>query len=224
MLDTPEWVLALFTVVLAGATVWLARESRKDRIEQRNERERRLLRAALLEQIDNCRQWTQGHPGDLQVAQMRPDPSVARLTELLEGLSLPPDLAVFLTWARGDLAAHYRAHKSAVASSLHGANVGIAAPRFSMVDLLQEVTCLIRAHARSMGHRVVADGLASTQWEVPEGPNDRPRNYELQVKAGHRPPWPSGDAYGVCSPAQRDEAANAEVARQMGVLTEQLGS
>lgn len=95
MPDAEGW-LVITTAVLALATVWLARGSRMDRIDQRMERERRLLRSAILEQIDNCRQWLPS-AAVLDMANRRPPPAVARLSDLLDGLTLPADLTLFLT-------------------------------------------------------------------------------------------------------------------------------
>jgi hypothetical protein len=73
MVLTPESAVALMTGGLAIATFWFAWEARAARRAARGEESRRILRAALAEQLDDCRAWASGHAG-------RPELGGRRLT------------------------------------------------------------------------------------------------------------------------------------------------
>src|SRR5437879_4281091 len=103
-----DW-LAIATFGLALATVALAIEANVDRVGRRHERERALLRAALLEQVDNCREWRRG-PSGAPSDDARKPPATVRLLGLLEGVSLPAELATYLAWARSEMAVRAARH------------------------------------------------------------------------------------------------------------------
>src|SRR2546426_1833612 len=99
------WV-AIATFALGVATVWLALETRQARVETRNADDRRILRAALAEQLDNCRKWVTHDParGQPSFEWLRgAAPRLDALQAMIQQLALQADLVPYIVWLIGTL-------------------------------------------------------------------------------------------------------------------------
>jgi hypothetical protein len=211
------------TFLLAIATVALALEAYRARVDRRQEHERFLVRSALFEKVDNERAWSRIEPssGGSAMTSRNPRPSFDNLSALLNEMPLPSDLAAYLIYSRARILALVEQHHDALSS------VPTADPYgkwWSVLDEIQTVTCLVRAHASTVRYlRGVPDGAPSAWATVQPGvPGERAFNAEARRRTGEAPPWPAGHAYAVCSPAARDRLGNAELARQQHVLRQSL--
>jgi hypothetical protein len=89
-----------------AATVWLGWQTRQARIEARAADEKRILRGALAEQLDNCRTWVSHDParGEPSVESLRgTPPRLDTLQSVVQQLNLPADLVPYLVWLIGTI-------------------------------------------------------------------------------------------------------------------------
>lgn len=234
---TPETAVALMTGALATATFWLAWEARKARREARRDDERRILRAALAEQLDNLRAWTSRDPArgapairGLQGA----EPRLAAVAALLDRLDLQPDLVAYLIWLTSAVGDHWGRIEGAIGAlpAAWGSNpptmsIDAAATAQlgddwrAMVERLQVLAALAAAEAQRRGLDDIAGPHAAAPWTiVPERP---PRWRELMAIAGiprGEPPFPSDPAFAGVRPEARDRAGAATGARQQADLAD----
>lgn len=99
------WV-AIATFVLGIATVWLGWQTRQARVEARDADVKRVVRAALVEQLDNCRMWVSHDParGQPSFDWLRgAKPRLHAMESMLQSLALPADLVPYLVWLIGTI-------------------------------------------------------------------------------------------------------------------------
>jgi hypothetical protein len=231
---TPETAVALMTGALAVATFWLAWEARKARREARRDEERRILRAALAEQLDNLRAWTSRDPmrGEPAVRGLQgAEPRLASIASLLDRLELQPDLVAYLIWLTSAVGDHWGRIELSLSSAWGGTEAWTGGPSplndtlasqltddwRAMVERLQVLAALAAAEARRRGVDDVAAPHDVAPWSiVPQRP---PRWRELMAIAGIQrgePPFPSDPAFVGVRPAARDRAGDETGARQIG--------
>jgi hypothetical protein len=99
------WRLVAATRELSNATDRMTEEETKTRVEARTRRDQDMLRAALIEAAENCRQWLAHEPAtNREVALMRSRPlRFVSLSRLLASLDLPSDVATYLLWLKHHL-------------------------------------------------------------------------------------------------------------------------
>ena len=236
----PQDVQTLLTAVIAGATVvyviatWklvsttresterLVDEGRAGRREERSERRRSFVRAAIAEAVENCRAWMAVQPRRLSLGEEQrhiPHPEFASLTALVENMDLPSEVVAYLIWARGyarDLRDRYAA---CVAENAEGAQaVNECRGQWdTSLDLLQSVALLVRAHATTDPDLIpVTGGFASGHWLAaqPTPPRTRELEHVQRTAMDGAPNWPSGDAYAGWSPSARDQESSRNAQRQ----------
>jgi hypothetical protein len=236
-----EVVVAIGTLALAGATFWLAREARKARTEAEEHERRTLLRAALVEQLDNCRAWITRDPargGPAAKGLQGASPRLAAVNDLLGQLDLPPDLAAHLIWLTSAIGDHWGRIEvdldelptvwgsSPPALQLDGtALTGLTDDWRVMVEHLQTLAALVAAEARRRKMPEVAALHDVVPWTiVPERP---PRWRELMALGGVQrgdAPFPADAAFGSVRPEARDRAGGATGERQREALSRRSAS
>jgi hypothetical protein len=231
-MDPGTFILACATVVLAFATVWLAREQRRGRIEAGHTQVRAALRAALGEQLENARRW---HPRDpsrgaeaLQALRSA-GPEFEASTRLLSEVDLPPELAAYLLWLVGDTRRAwdtFRALLDRVAPAdgsvptVHPSNSSARDDWGLILDRLQVAACLVAAEASRRGYGVDGAIVDHVRWELPQVWPERMRAL-TQVSENtyfEAPPFPSDSAFARCSFGARDAKANELLAAAQASL------
>jgi len=222
------------TGLLAAATFWLAWEARKARREASREDERRILRAALSEQLDNCRAWTSRDParGEPAIRNLRgAEPRLAAVTVLLDRLDLPPDLVAYLIWLTSTIGDHWGRIEKLLDELARIWGAGRDGARESrlmddwrvMVEHLQVLAALTVAEARRRDLVEVAKPNDVVPWTVV---SQRPERWrELLALDGFGrgdPPFPTDPAFVSVAPSARDRAGASTGARQEAVLHETL--
>lgn len=232
---TPETAVALMTGALAIATFWLAWEARTARREAREEDQRRILRAALAEQLDNCRAWASRDParGEPAVRGLQgAEPRLAAIAGLLDRLDLQPDLVAYLIWLTSAVGDHWGRIESAIGGlpETWGSNppaLSVDAPTFAqlgddwrvMVERLQVLAAVTAAEARRRGLNDVARTHDAVLWTiVPERPERWRELMTLGGAAFGQPPFPADPAFASASPTSRDRAGAATGERQRAAL------
>src|SRR5207244_2437863 len=101
-------LLALGTFALVAVTGWstrrLVKEGRSTRNEEKVEKRRALIRAAVAEGVENSRAWMAIQPRRLTLGEAQrqvPHPQFSSLTSLIDNMDLPGDVVAYLIWARG---------------------------------------------------------------------------------------------------------------------------
>ncbi len=218
-------LLALGTFALVAVTGLSTRklvmEGREARREERAEKRRALVRAAVAEGVENARAWMAVQPRRLTLGEKQrqvPKPVFRALTDLIDAMDLPTDVVAYLLWARGfspDLRDRY-------ASCIAGAEGADAVNDCrgiwdATLDLLQSVALLVRAHAAADPELAPAvSGFASGHWLVaqPGTPQMRVLEQTQRMAMDGAPAWPNGTAYAACSPASRDQEGERTGERQ----------
>ena len=233
---TPETAVALMTGALAIATFWLAWEARTARQGARADDERRILRTALAEQLDNCRAWTSRDPtrGEPAVRALQgAEPRLAAIAGLVDRLDLQPDLVAYLIWLTSVVADLWSRIESAIgrlpeswasnpptltldASTLEE----LGSDWRLMVERLQVAAALTAAEARRRGLDDVASTHDVVPWTVvPERPDRWRELMALNAPLSGEPRFPADPAFAAATPAARDRAGAATGARQQAALS-----
>jgi hypothetical protein len=204
VLEAVTLVLAIATILLAGATVW-------NTFEQQWRDEREATRAALLEQYTNARRWYHARPG-IRSALARQlageETPTDAVREFITRVDLPADLTAILVWLLDRVLREDRRFAEAFEESepdRGGRDIWDV-----QLDQIQTMHQLIAAHARSVRHlRSAADSFMEARWLTPiSGPADwREHSRMAQEGQDGRPPFPSEDAYAVAHPHARDVAS-----------------
>ena len=228
-----EALVAGGTLALAVATFVVAWETRAVRREAADSQVRRALRAAMAEQLENCRRWLAINPSMGQPSLRRlytAEPRMTALQGLLEAVDTPADLAAYLVWLRGMIADAWRVLEETLPLivPLDGSpperapeNTNIRNDHAVMVDRLQVTAALIAAEAARRGFAETAGLNDVSPWTiVQEGPNGAREVTDATDHAYHgAPPFPSDPAYADARPAARDRAGYATGERQRAELT-----
>src|SRR5258706_1923182 len=98
------------TGLLAIATFWLGWQSREARREARRDDERRILRAAIAEQLGNLREWlardpARGEPAIRGLADA--EPRLAAVQAVIDRLDVPPELVTYIIWLLATAGEHW---------------------------------------------------------------------------------------------------------------------
>ena len=226
-----EAIVALATLALAGATVWMAREIRTERIESQKERVRGALRAALMEQLENTRRWYVAKPdrkGDNTEDYRFAEPVLVELAALARDVDLPGDAAAYLMWLVADVRrvwAEYNAMLDKVTGTYHGVVEKNEARRVWGLgfDHLQVITGLVAAELRRRSHKPDATVVESVIWMLPESwAGGRTNTMVAQTTYLAAPKFPADPAFAEFSASARDQhAAEIAAATQARLLQHQ---
>lgn len=204
MLEAFTLILAVATVALAGATVWSA-------MEQGWREDRRVVRAALLEQYSNARRWSLGRPGlrTKQAARLASDPTpTTAVEEFIIRLELPEELTAYFVWLSARVAQDQGEYSRVYPESQQ--NTGARDVWMSQLDNLQSIVQLIALCSDSRrALRGAAQSFTSATWLVPHAgpPNLRDSARAQQEAQWGRPPFPSDPTFAPAHPHARDVAA-----------------
>ena len=231
-------LLNIATLTLAGATFalvlvtgWstrkLVHEGREGRREDRAEKRRTLVRAAVAEGVDNARAWWAVEPRRLTLGEKQrivPEFQFKAFGALVDNLDLPPDVVAYLLCARGYVGDLRDRYASCVADKEGAQPVNECRDLWaSTLDLLQTIPVLIRAHG--MGEPELAPAMSGfnlERWLVAQErpPQTRELEHIQRMAMDGAPPWPIGEFYASSSPAAR----YAEGARTGDRSREQLAT
>jgi len=211
------------TLFLGVATVWLgwgARQSIRQaahfRVADRRERREAALRAALLEQLDECRLWV-GHPPQPGAPASNElgwtTPPFEFVRALLRSEEVDPECRARLLWRIGQLTASARGRQARLNADIGGGPVGGPLPWHDIwpreVDLRQEMVGLLLGAAAQCGFDGLVASFREDPWIEPiAGPILRVHTETQEVTQAHLPPWPSDPAYAPWSPQAQDERAH----------------
>ncbi len=227
---TPSVAAALF---LGAATVWLgwgARQSIRQaadfRVQDKRDRRERSFRAALLEQLDQCRMWLRWEPNhsDRQRAQKvlkHHLPVWHRLGDLLERETIDPACRARLLWRLHQLVEWVEEKGEAwdVVDVQHHHPLANDADWGSQwatqIDRHQEIVGLLLGAATQSGFTELVEAFRHDVWLQPiPGPIPRASTEIGEVMQGRLPPWPADPAYEPWAPAARDRRAARVLAAQ----------
>ena len=213
------------TLCLGAATVWLGWQSRRAiqqaagfRVQEKQDRMETALRAALLEQLDECRIWLRWHPNysDHEWAQMvlqSQRPVVARLKDLLEREDIDPACRSRLLWRISQLTEWVAEQVNEDGSARGGVQIMLEDGDWFttwalQLDRHQEVACLVLGSAAQAGFKELVESFREDWWLQPvPGPITRVETETGEVTQGRLPPWPADPAYSPWSPGARDDLA-----------------
>jgi hypothetical protein len=227
------FVLAVATSFVAGFTAWLAWETRKTRLQEREEHERLAFRAALVEQLENCRDWLSHSPERSYQAVARLHDRAPRfdaVTGLIGAVDLSGDLVDYLIWQLAEI----RDEHDRLQELLSGINPELAVAGQVqlgevrdlwrlLVDRLQVLACLVRSEAHRRGIRVYEVGTREVRWlrPLPGPPQGRSLTEANDRATLAAPPWPTG--FDTCGPAERDAQAEAVAQEKQDQLRSSVG-
>ena len=220
------WRLVAATRELSNATDRMTEEETKTRVEARTRRDQDMLRAALIEAAENCRQWLAHEPAtNREVALMRSRPlRFVSLSWLLASLDLPSDVATYLLWLKHHLSDNqqrYDAQIEAAGEDRQQASLAARGLWEVELDLLQTSACILRAHALANPTlAAVADTVTAPAWLASRPAPENQRVYEQVSQQAYfgAPAFPQGDAYLACTAASRDRAGQTMLAAQREYL------
>jgi hypothetical protein len=220
------WRLVAATQALSRATDRMAQEERESRTEARTRRDQDLLRAALIEAAENCRQWLSHEPTtNRDVGLMRSRPlRFGAVARVLRSLDLPPDVTTYLLWLQhhlGEQQQRYDAQIEASGDDRYKASIAARGLWEVQLDLLQTLACILRAHARSMpALAAVADTVTAPAWLASRPAPENQRVFEQISQQTYfgAPPFPNGEPCQACTPEARDRAGQAMLAAQKQFL------
>ena len=227
-----ELLIGIATLARAGATVGLVLEARSARTKASDSEQRRLLRSALAEQLDNLRRWRGANPAHGQPALERIRHAEVRLDaadRLLDQADLSADLAVYLVWVIGRI--RDEGNEWRVAMGVKASSDVSTAPASAehvralwdrMVDRLQVLAALTSAEARRRRFDEIAAVHDAAPWvTVLEGPpGERVMRSVTDRTYLGAPRLPADPAFASVRPEARDAAGAATGARQKADLHE----
>jgi hypothetical protein len=210
------WV-AIATFALGLATVWLALETRQARLETRNADDRRILRTALTEHLNNLRMWVAHDParGEPSIEWLRgATPRLDALQSMTHQLDLPADLVPYLVWLMGTIDELW----TQIDLTLNwpvGPN-GTLTVNWErlpnewrvMVERLQVAAALIAGEARRRGFDDIAAPYDLSPWVIPLTWEEHGREMMSANDSALRgaPPFPADAAFAGSAPGARDQA------------------
>jgi hypothetical protein len=229
MTDLLTFLLVVATLGLVGVTAWSTRklvtEGRDTRREERAERRRALIRAAVAEGVEYARAWFAVQPRRLTLGEKQrrvPLPGFKALAELIDNMDLPADVVAYLLWARGHTLDLRERYGSCIAGAEGAPAVNECRGIWdSTLDLVQSIALLVRAHAAADPELAPAvGGFAMGHWLVaqPGPPGGRELEHTQRMAMEGAPAWPSGIAYAGWSPASRDREGAETGERQRASL------
>jgi hypothetical protein len=225
-----ETALVLLTsglVLATGGLVYFTRqlvlEERRSRAEVVAEHRRAVVRAALAEATENCRQWRSREPN--RHSQLhQPEPTFERLDALLGELSIPGGVLAYLLWARGFAYTLWeRYHNSLIVPA--GGEPPQRPSRETRelweaaVDVFQSIALLLRSHAVGTEELREAGQFFVVPWlePVPGAPWRELAHQQRHAQEG-APDWPHSSIYAEGSPSARDQRAAELGERQKTAL------
>ena len=226
MVVTPESAVALMTGGLAIATFWLAWEGRAARRQAREEESRHVLRAALAEQLDNCRAWASGDParGQSSIKRLRDaEPRAMAVAAMINRLDLPPDLLGYLIWLTSAIGEGWGRIDTLLERVWSDGIDSIRETQLRdewrvMVERLQVLAALTAGEARRRGLGDIAETHDAVPWTiVSERPERWRESMTLDDNALGRPSFPVDPSFESASPTARDRAGAVAGERQGAV-------
>lgn len=219
--------LAVATTILAAFTGWLAWETRQIRANEKRERVRVAFRAALIEQLDNCREW-QTHPPDRGAPMLEylhgRVPKFEAVERLLGTVDVAGDLAAYVVWLIAQIRDEHQRFDATLAPPISGEALLRADnsrdPWWVLVDRLQTLMALLQEEARRFGVQSVLPVDARWLRPLPGPPDARVLTDANDHALRGAPMWPSG--FDICAPAKRDEQGAALAYEQQTQLAESL--
>lgn len=220
-----DWTaaLAVVTVALAAATVWLALEQRKGRIEAERNRIRIVMRGALAEQLENMRRLHGREPSRGQPALLAlraSGPTFDRIGKLVREVALPAELAAYLIWLIGETQQRWSLFEGLLddvapldgsVGRVHATNSTVHSDWKLILERTQIAGCLVAAELARLGFRADAAIVDKVAWSAPAVWPSEMRAM-TRVSEGvyfDGPPFPRAVAYGRCGPSSRDAQAAA---------------
>jgi hypothetical protein len=220
-----DWTaaLAFVTGTLAAATVWLALEQRKGRIDSERNRVRITMRGALAEQLENMRRLhgrdpSRGQPALLALRASAP--TFDRIGVLIREVNLPTELAAYLIWLVGETQQRWTSFEGLLddvapadgsVGRVHATNSTVHSDWKLILERIQIAGCLVAAELARLGFGADAAIVDRVAWTVsavwPAGMRATTRVSEGIYFDG--PPFPGAAAYAGCSPNSRDAQAAA---------------
>lgn len=229
-----EFLIGAGTLALAVATVWLASEARKARLQADEAVRRRLLRSALAELLDDLRVWTSANParGQPALEQLRhAEPALEALGRLVDEVDLPGDVAIYLVWLTGRIREESAWWSTVIAvapgdpdPAAHPPDSGVG--KWSLlVDRLQVAAALVAGEAARRGYPEIRQLHDAAPWTVvlPGPPRERELRHLTAVTMLGSPAFPAGADFTATSPEARDRAGAATAARQQEDLAAAVG-
>lgn len=234
-----ERLVAAGTLALAAATIALILDARSGRRGQQIESEAASFRAALIEQLENCRYWKSNSPQVSPTALLQLvdwTPCFDELMTLLGTVSIPGDVVAYLIW----LTAHYKIHhqqnlqkplnivKTLGISKVQSQMDEISQHWRDQLGFLQEIECLLVAEANRRGLTDVAEAFCPDAdwlpWLKPMPGPQQERGAIEQDRKNYKgaPPWPTDPAYAQCSPWVRVQQANEQRHDTLAAITNEL--
>jgi hypothetical protein len=222
------WV-AIATFALGAATVWLGWQTRQARTEARDADEKRVLRAALAEQLDNCRKWVSHDParGEPSYDWLRGAiPRLDALGAMIQQLALPADLVPYLVWVIGTIDELWAQIDRTLNWPVGPDGMLVVNEKALpnewrvMVERLQVAAALVAGEARRRGFDDVAAPHDLSPWVVPLEWEAGGREMTSMNDAAMRgaSPFPSNPAYASAAPGARDNAGARTGQRQRAFL------
>jgi hypothetical protein len=236
-----ELFIGAATLALGAATVWLGLETRWTRNEGRKDVARALLRAALAEQLGNCRDWLIRDParGEPAIRGLEgSEPRLRAVQALIDGLDLQADLVAYLIWLLptiGDLWGRIdqlidRAPddwgKPDGIRSLEPQELSELGDLWrAMVERVQVLAALMAGEARRREFLDVASPHDAAPWTVVPQRPERWREY-IAISGIQRgePRFPADSAFAAIRPEARDRAGAATGAAQIGPVKRSTAS
>lgn len=218
--------LAVVTAVLVVETWWARKAAERSLVA-------RALRAVVFEQLENLRQWQRcdvDRYREVALARFRETTvSFDHVTELLDLVDLPDELAVYVVWLVGDTTRCLRemegyvdlaAPPGARAPEVHYGNTPLAGDWQITHEHLQVLLCLVQAEARRRRMAAVAAIGASSIWVRPRSRPGDMRAGDRIVEESHRqaPPFPCDRAYDGCDIGPREALAARDAEEQRQAL------
>jgi hypothetical protein len=222
------WV-AIGTFGLGMATVWLGWQTRQARIEAQSTDERRILRAALAQQLDNCRLWVTRDParGEASFERLRrATPRLEALQSMIHRLDLQADVVLYIVWLIGTIN-DWWAQIDHTLNTPTGPN---GTPRVNqqglpdewrvMVERLQVAAALVAGEARRRGFDDLAGPYDKSPWVVVPMWEERGRQSVSMTDVSSRgaPPFPADSSFAEATPTARDHAGAQTGDRQRAFL------
>jgi len=220
--------LAVATVVLALFTGWLALEARWSRKQDKHEKQRLAFRAALFEQLDNCRLWL-SHPPDRGVAMLEymqgRAPKFEAVEALLGAVDLPSDLAAYVVWLVAETRDVHGQFDKRLTPPIIADDL-LRPDKFRdewwvLVDRIQVLASLLQVAAEKRGLRGVLPPNSRWLRPLPGPAEGRTLTEANDLAMRGAPPWPAG--FEKAKPAKRDHEGAALAAQQHAQLADSLG-